>query len=419
MLLLNCYQLLPVQPPGVGQAEKPTPLGNVEYTVDRRWLAVATWKRESVVMQLRSLRVFLWVLVISCLAGSNSLALTTQLNNLVLVPPSDGVNQSTLTVTTDVAGSDSDTVTLSGQISADLDFQFVDGQVVPTGLSFTGGSVGVSDANFSFLFGLVQVDTSGLAGTPFTDSPPGTVTDGEFLASEHTVLIDQGTVTAAGTTIDFAQEPSTFQGTGTGTLGVTTLPGPGPLPNYIVNATLELPLVIDQEFFVPNVPVVGDVTATLTGSTTAVATEQLILTLLVGDYDQDLALDCADAELLAAAVAAGSDDLTFDANFDGVVNADDVQAWATDLVGTLPGDANLDFVVDGADFIAWNANKFAGGTDWCSGDFNGDGVTDGGDFIVWNANKFTSTDVSAVPEPSSFWLWGLTIAALIFGRNHR
>lgn len=338
-------------------------------------------------------------------------ALTTPIN-LMLVSPSSGVNEMTLTLATDVAGSDSDNVTLAGNIEADLQFQFVAGNVIPTGLSFTGGDLTVSDANFSFLFGLAQINSTGIGGTPFTTSPPSPLSGNTFAAADHGVLVDRGMVDAAGTTFDFAADPTVFQGTGTGLFNATTMPGP--TPNYVVDLTLELPLEINQDFFVPGVPVVGDVNATLSGSSNAVATDQLMLTLIAGDYNLDGQLDCQDAQILADEVATGSTDLTFDANLDGTVDGLDIPAWAIDLVGTIPGDANLDLEVNGGDFLIWNANKFDGGTHWCTGDFNGDGITNGGDFLLWNANKFSSADMAAVPEPASTGLLLAFLGALFF-----
>ena len=130
--------------------------------------------------------------------------------------------------------------------------------------------------------------------------------------------------------------------------------------------------------------------------------------LKAGDFDGDSRFTCADIDGLVEQVVNGSDDLHYDANDDGMVNAADVDAWLA-LAGAanlesenayLPGDANLDGVVDGGDFVIWNANKFEDHSAWCRGDFTADGVVDGADFIVWNQNKFTTSDITAVPEGS-------------------
>ena len=99
-----------------------------------------------------------------------------------------------------------------------------------------------------------------------------------------------------------------------------------------------------------------------------------------------------------AAIDAGSSDLAFDMNFDGVVDLLDLDPWFSAAATAnglsspyIPGDANLDGHVDVSDFNIWNANKFTATASWCSGDFNFDGVVDGQDFIIWNQNKFTSS----------------------------
>lgn len=129
---------------------------------------------------------------------------------------------------------------------------------------------------------------------------------------------------------------------------------------------------------------------------------------MLGDFDGNLALNCADVDALVAEIAAGGMQGLFDLNGDSLVNISDLDVWlsaaGTFYVGGpyLYGDANLDGNVDGSDFVVWNSNKFTAANGWCGGDFNADGVTDGSDFVIWNSNKFTSSSaVSAVvPEPA-------------------
>lgn len=119
-----------------------------------------------------------------------------------------------------------------------------------------------------------------------------------------------------------------------------------------------------------------------------------------GDFDHDGNYNCADLNLLTAAVASGNNNPTFDLNGDSIVNFVDVATWLSNAGGLrfgsgrsyLVGDANLDGVVDGSDFGLWNANKFTSNTAWCSGNFNADGVIDGADFGLWNSNKFLASD---------------------------
>ncbi|HEY6565519.1 MAG TPA: hypothetical protein VIY86_13535, partial [Pirellulaceae bacterium] len=109
-----------------------------------------------------------------------------------------------------------------------------------------------------------------------------------------------------------------------------------------------------------------------------------------GDFDQDGDLDLNDVDALTAAIAAGSSNLQFDTNGDGLVNVTDLQNWILNIKRTVMGDANLDFVTDGSDFNIWNQNKFTSSTKWSKGNFNADGFVDGSDFNIWNQNKFTS-----------------------------
>ena len=132
-----------------------------------------------------------------------------------------------------------------------------------------------------------------------------------------------------------------------------------------------------------------------------------------GDFNNDGNWDCDDVNMLSAAIAAGSMDLSFDMNGDGSITiadlTDPTNGWLT--VGGannpaqtngnpfLQGDANLDGTVDGQDFIVWNGSKFTANDAYCSGDFNADGFVDGQDFIIWNGNKFQSSSLIAPLTP--------------------
>ena len=123
-----------------------------------------------------------------------------------------------------------------------------------------------------------------------------------------------------------------------------------------------------------------------------------------GDFDSDGDYDCDDIDQIAINVAAGSNDLTYDVNRDGLLDRGDVDAWlaaagARNLASGqpyLPGDLNLDGSVDTSDFNVWNENKFTLNPFWCDGDLNGDGVIDTSDFNIWNENKFMSS-LSGLP----------------------
>jgi hypothetical protein len=131
------------------------------------------------------------------------------------------------------------------------------------------------------------------------------------------------------------------------------------------------------------------------------------------DFDADGDCDADDIDMLvgvgpiAGGVSAAGNEV-YDLNTDGTIDLDDRDLWlasaATENGLGSPyklGDATLDGTVDGNDFLAWNASKFSNTLNWSDGNFNGDSVVDGNDFLAWNANKFSSSDVAAVPEPTS------------------
>lgn len=159
----------------------------------------------------------------------------------------------------------------------------------------------------------------------------------------------------------------------------------------------------------------------------------LELSVVDGDFDGNGLWNCADINALGAAIAAGSTDLSFDMNGDGVLSLEDVTDAGTGWLAVggannpgvtggnpfLQADSNLDGTVDGPDFLLWNTNKF-GPASYCEGDWNVDGTADGPDFLVWNTNKFQSSDhaASAVPEPvGSALLVGLILAAAAYSRR--
>ena len=142
---------------------------------------------------------------------------------------------------------------------------------------------------------------------------------------------------------------------------------------------------------------------------------------VTGDFNMDTVWDCADIDMLTAAIATGSTDLSFDMNGDGQITLADVtdatngwlavgganNAGQTGGNAFLPGDADLDGFVNGQDFVIWNNNKFTTNDAWCNGDFNADGFVNGQDFVIWNNFKFQSSadGFDAVPEPTIGWIY--------------
>lgn len=175
----------------------------------------------------------------------------------------------------------------------------------------------------------------------------------------------------------------------------------------------------------------GDGTGGFTGDMAGVNLENIAgaqfvtisnMSTLNGDFNGDGDYDCADIDALVMEIAAGTGGTMFDLTGDGVIDLADLTAWLAEGATAngfgspyKVGDYNLDGTVDVSDFNIWNGNKFSAGTGWCSGDGNADGVVDVGDFNLWNGNKFTSSDISAVPEPSALVL--LAMGGLMFLRR--
>ncbi len=329
---------------------------------------------------------------------------------LTLLPSAGMTNRMELTLNAGILGSDQQISEFSGDF--DVDFQLSRGG--PSGyvvdhFTIQGGSILATDVTFQLL---LPVTGTGLGGVPSTVIVPSVVTDGTFAASDHDFTLNQGSISAAGTTFDFASMPVTAAGVGTGTLALVL---GSQVPGFdVLEVLMTLPVEVDSTFDIPNVPFFGTVTTRLTGSAELTATGTIMIESLPGDYDRNGELDCLDIDLLGSAIRAGSVDLTFDANSDGIVDAADYESWVVDLKGTVLGDANLDFVNDISDFNLWSESKFTSGTGWCQGDFDGNGATDVSDFNIWNDHRFTAAPV-AVPEVSPLGLLVLGVLGLVAG----
>jgi hypothetical protein len=100
----------------------------------------------------------------------------------------------------------------------------------------------------------------------------------------------------------------------------------------------------------------------------------------VGDYDENGVFDCFDLAILGTQIRSGTYNHDYDLSDDGLLDADDVEAWlaaagAANLPNGNPylmGDANLDGRVDPSDLgiigINWQSNV----DHYCEGDFDGD-----------------------------------------------
>jgi hypothetical protein len=128
---------------------------------------------------------------------------------------------------------------------------------------------------------------------------------------------------------------------------------------------------------------------------------------LTGDFNFDGTLNAADIDSLCGAF--NGTDLFYDLDGDGQVGSGDLNQLVTNEIGTLMGDANLDGFVNGADYVLWNSHKFESGHGWADGDFNCDSTVDGADFIVWNTFKFQAADLQSVPEPPGMMAVGILL----------
>ena len=337
-----------------------------------------------------------------CLSGSLAnfaVGQTFSIDNNVLVPATGTTNVLDFDLNAGILGNDSDSSNISGTLNASVDLVFNGSSYDVTGYSIAGGSFDATDVSFSLIFGVSAV-TSNMGGDVMTISPPSPVVGGMFDAADQLITINRGSIDAAGNSFDFAAMPISAPGQGTGSIALTPQSTTPFVEVYDV--MVSIPTNFTQDFVIPDVPLFGDVDATISGSGMLVSAGTVTIDV-AGDYVRDGVLTCEDIDILGMAIRDGNAGAEFDLNQDGAVDSADYQFWVTDLVGTVIGDANFDGSADTSDFNVWNENKFTNGTGWCQGDFNGDGSTDASDFNIWNENKFTSAPAS-VPEPGSFAL---------------
>ena len=145
---------------------------------------------------------------------------------------------------------------------------------------------------------------------------------------------------------------------------------------------------------------------------------------LTGDYNQSGALDVRDIDLLTAAI--GSDDLTFDANGDGSVTAEDRTTWVEQLANTWFGDSNLDGQFNSSDLVAvfqagkYEVDEFAS---WGQGDWDGNQRFGTGDLVAaFQGGGFEAgprNAVATVPEPSAVFLLGMGLLCVFRRTRNR
>ena len=198
----------------------------------------------------------LTVCALMVVSAATDLLAGTASVDLLLDPPSTGVNTLDVTVTAVAWGtnrSDSDTTTVTGNAVAALTFWLdpMTCEVTVTGLEFTGGRIAVSNPSFTLSYGLlgsINASGNGISGTLDTPVPPGSVSAGIFPASEHEMILDSGTFNASGTglvgglfspiSINLADEPIHATAAGDGFLTVSPPALVGHLATYDVTLTL-------------------------------------------------------------------------------------------------------------------------------------------------------------------------------------
>jgi subtilisin-like proprotein convertase family protein len=137
------------------------------------------------------------------------------------------------------------------------------------------------------------------------------------------------------------------------------------------------------------------VTVTADSTTDGIDFGNLFDPLAALDFNHDGSYDSDDIDALMAAIAAGTNIITFDLDGDGRVNQTDRDYWlnAAGAINLGPGrayplgDANLDGQFDSADLIAvFQAGKFEDQIDdnavWHEGDWDGDGDFGIGDLVA-------------------------------------
>ncbi len=131
-------------------------------------------------------------------------------------------------------------------------------------------------------------------------------------------------------------------------------------------------------------------------------------------------------DALTEVVIAGTNNLVFDLNGDGVVNQDDRFQWVVDETNTFFGDSNLDGEFSSEDFVAaFQSAEYEDGdpmnSDWSSGDWNGDGDFTSADltFAFEQGGYEIGPRPIGVPEPTALVSCVLGVIGLHVGSRRR
>lgn len=190
-----------------------------------------------------------WLVAVSGWAQTSSVV-------LALAPPPANQLAVGLSVTVGTSlRSDIQPATFSGTAEADLTLQF--GPVDVTGITFTGGSLALSDVSFLLNYGLLgqlHANSSNVTGRLDTPIPPGPIVEGAFPTVHHELILDGGTLEAFGTGllgllftttfVDLSTDPVSGTFTATGSLAFVQNSVAGNQAEY--TATLSFPLVFSD-----------------------------------------------------------------------------------------------------------------------------------------------------------------------------
>ncbi len=328
------------------------------------------------------------LLVAGLLANSDARALTASLN-LGLLPTTTTVNRLRIELEVNYNGSilrDSELTRLSGNVLSEMEYDIVGGAPVISGISLTGGQVsvrGASTNNVTFSIGLpllasVNITGTNIAGTFGTPFPPSIVAGNQFLASDHEVILNQGTLVAKGSgllsnideTLNLATDPlSLSQDTGMGTISLVQ---------------------VGEQIGLEK-------------------TYEITVTLPVNDT-QSIPIDNNGSEIPVTIIVSGS-----------IIARDTFT-----ITVPLAGDYNDDGVVDAADYLVWRNSVGSSGSG-LPADGNGDNQITGADYVIWKENFGESSQAAgglvlatAVPEPTSLALVGLAaISGLALARRRQ
>lgn len=178
---------------------------------------------------------------------------------LTLTTPDSSQNRLTVKISASASGtvaSDTKTTDVSGILNAAMDIDPATRGV--TRFTINGGDILMSDMLFklraSLFITVATINTIGMRGTAFTRVPPGnatpTATGGTFDASQHSLWINQGTITGSITiplqpatpiNANFTDSPVEGLGNGTGSLQVVL----GTATSTHRNCTVTMTLPVD------------------------------------------------------------------------------------------------------------------------------------------------------------------------------